>query len=74
MTPEESKAINRKQLADVIIQLAERAKETNEHALAGILYITGASLAEGSEIFVAILLAEYVQARFGNISPETDQK
>ena len=66
MTPEQLRALNRQQLTDILKQLADRAKETNEPALAGILYITAASVAEGTEILVAALLAEYVQARFGS--------
>lgn len=67
MTPEQLRELNRKQLTDIIKQLADRAKETNEPALAGILYITAASMSEGTEILVAALLSEYVKARFGDM-------
>lgn len=52
------------------MQLAQRAKETNEPALAGILYIVCASLKEETEVVIALMMTDYVKARLGMTDEE----
>lgn len=63
MTPEQSKQFNRDQLTKIIFDLANRAKETDELALASILYVIAGSMAEGTEMIPATLLNEYARMR-----------
>jgi hypothetical protein len=57
ITPEQSIEINRLQLTQVLVDVAKRAVETNEHSLAACLLVLAGGMSEGSDqIYSSVLM------------------
>jgi hypothetical protein len=74
MTPEESFLLNRQQLIQTTIQLAERCLETQELTLAAILFTVAASAAEGSDTALAIIVGEFAKIRSEQIHTDHNKE
>jgi hypothetical protein len=68
-----SKENNRQQLKECFIDLAMRAKETNEPYIQSICLVLAGSITEQSDAALALWLGEFAKMRLDIIKEESDQ-
>lgn len=68
----EQRALNRQQLIKCFLDLADRAEEIDEANIACICHTVSASLLEGSDEDLAILMCEYSKMRIQGIKDYLD--
>jgi len=68
-----SKQNNRQQLKECFIDLAMRAKETNEPYIQSICLVLAGSITEQSDAALALWLGEFAKMRLDIIKEESDQ-